>query len=438
MATILDFEDEDSHEEELDGDSETDSESDDENGGYDYTFVDPGPSDDQMCPICHLVARKARQANCCGKMFCKGCLEKLRQYSNEFNCPICRKSLGKRYFKDKRTEREILHLQIYCTNKKEGCSWQGNLKGIDTHIQVCHNEKVTCDKCNDAMQRHQLEIHNNDECRQRDYKCPHCEADGIYVVMVTSHLEECPDLLLICPNEGCENKIKRREMGSHQQVCPKNVIKCPYHDIGCETEMKREMMDQHMETNTQAHLQNAVKKIAYLQNVVKKVREQQQQKCHVIKFNEFSKHERNKDVWYSPGFYTAAGGYKLRIRLDANGAHDGEGTHISSYVNLMPGEYDDMLEWPFQGKVTVELLNQLEDRNHYKHVTPFNDKTPDKYKTRKKKVDTNEWGLPHFIPHTDLGLNSSTNTQYLMKDTLFFRVSVNVHSKTKPWLAGII
>ena len=24
------------------------------------------------------------------------------------------------------------------------------------------------------------------------------------------------------------------------------------------------------------------------------------------------------------------------------------------------GEYDDILEWPFQGEVTVELLNQLE------------------------------------------------------------------------------
>ena len=190
MANILDFEDEDSQEEEeelvgeLDSESddesgsESGSESDDENEGYDYAFVDPGPSDDQMCPICHLVARKACQANCCGKIFCKGCLEELRQYSNEFKCPICRRRLGKRYFKDKRMEREILHLQIYCTNKNEGCSWQGNLKDIDTHIKACHKQEVTCDKCDDVMQRHQLKIHNSDECLQRDYKCPHT----IYII----------------------------------------------------------------------------------------------------------------------------------------------------------------------------------------------------------------------------------------------------------------
>ena len=199
--------------------------------------------------------------------------------------------------------------------------------------------------------------------------------------------------------------------------------------------MKREMMDEHMETNTQAHLQNAVKKITYLQKAVEKIREQQQT---VIKFSEFSKHKRDEDQWLSSGFYTSPGGYKLRLNVDANGYGSGKGTHVSCFINLMPGEYDDTLEWPFQGEVTVQLLNQLEDKNHYKDVIPFNDETPDDCKNRKKKEDIDAWGTDQFIPHTNLGLNSSTNTQYLMNDSLYFRVSVNVHSKTKPWLAGNI
>ena len=407
-----------------DKEEEEDSKSD---GGYCYTFVDPGPSNEQMCLICQVVVRKACQANCCGKIFCKGCLEGLRQYSDNFNCPNCRTNLNGRYFEDTRADREISHLQIYCTNKEKGCNWQGNLKDIDTHIKACRNEEVTCDKCDDVMQRHQLETHNNDECLQRDYKCPHCKAVGIYIVMTTSHLEECLDLVLTCPNEGCENKIKRREMGSHYQKCPKEVIKCPYHNIGCETEMKREMMDEHMEINTKAHLQNAVEKI------------REQRKCPVvIKFSDYSKHKRDEDDWYSSGFYTSAGGYKLRLNLDANGHGDGKGTHVSCFFNLMPGEYDDVLEWPFQGEVTVKLLNQLEDKNHYKRAICFNHETSDEYKCKKKKEDTYGWGYHKFISHTKLGLDSSTNTQYLMNDSLYFRVSVNVHSKTKPWLAGII
>ena len=185
-------------------------------GGYDYTFVEPGPSNEQMCPICQLVARKACQANCCGKIFCKGCLEKRRQHSSEFNCLNCAKKLKGSYFEDRRVKLEISDLQIYCTYKNENCSWQGNLKDIDSHIQACRNEEVICDKCDDVMQRHQLEFHNSDECLQRDYKCPHCKANGIYIVMTTSHLEECRDLPLTCPNEGCEeDEINRRGMGSH-------------------------------------------------------------------------------------------------------------------------------------------------------------------------------------------------------------------------------
>ena len=104
----------------------------------------------------------------------------------------------------------------------------------------------------------------------------------------------------------------------------------------------------------------------------------------------------------------------------------------------MPGEYDDTLDWPFQGEVTVELLNQLEDNNHHKYVIHFNHETPEYHKNRKEEEDYKGWGQPKFIPHTDLGHNSSTNTQYLMNDTLYFKVSVNVHSKTKPWLGGTI
>ena len=405
---------------------EKEEEEEEEDKGYDYEFADPGPSDDQICPICRHVARKACQVNCCGKIFCNGCLEKLRQYSDEFKCPNCRKKLDGKYFRDIRIEREIFHLKIYCNNKNKGCSWQGNLKDVDTHIKECPNQLVTCVKCNDIMQRHRLKFHNVSECLQRYYRCLHCNASGTYMVMISSHLEECPDLDLNCPNKGCKYKIKRRYMGFHQQICTKAVIKCPYHDIGCQMEMKREMMDEHVETSNHTHLQLAVKKI-------REITEEQQT---VIKFIGFLKHVRDEDKWYSSGFYSSTGGYKLRLTLSANGSGNGKGTHVSCSVNLMPGEYDDTLEWPFQGEVIVELLNQLEDKNHLKQVIPFNDVTPDKYKNRKKQEDYKIWGLSQFIPHTDLGLNSSTNTQYLMNNTLYFRVSVNVHSKTKPWLAG--
>ena len=69
--------------------------------------------------------------------------------------------------------------------------------------------------------------------------------------MISSHLEECPNLDLKCPNEGCKYKIKRQYMGFHLH---KAVIKRPYYDIGCQMERKREMMDEHVETSNHTHL----------------------------------------------------------------------------------------------------------------------------------------------------------------------------------------
>ncbi len=98
----------------------------------------------------------------------------------------------------------------------------------------------------------------------------------------------------------------------------------------------------------------------------------------------------------------------------------------------MKGDNDDSLSWPFTGTVTVELLNQLEDKNHYKETTTFRAD-----KVESQRVVGSErgggYGRPHFISHSDLDYNASKNTQYLKDDTLVFRVSVQVPDY-KPWL----
>ena len=74
-------------------------------GGYDYEFADPVP-DECTCPICRLVQRDAHQVTCCGKIYCKTCLEQLKKKANKFGCPNCRSSLAGDYkfFPDKNTK----------------------------------------------------------------------------------------------------------------------------------------------------------------------------------------------------------------------------------------------------------------------------------------------------------------------------------------------
>jgi len=68
-------------------------------GGYDCKFVDT-PPDKLICQICLHVARTSHQMPCCGRVYCKACLDTHKQHSN--TCPNCRKT--RQSFPDTRGE----------------------------------------------------------------------------------------------------------------------------------------------------------------------------------------------------------------------------------------------------------------------------------------------------------------------------------------------
>ena len=97
--------------------------------------------------------------------------------------------------------------------------------------------------------------------------------------------------------------------------------------------------------------------------------------------------------------------------------------HMCPFEHIMLGRYDTSLEWPFMGKVSFTLLNQLEDKNHHTMSVAINN----------ARAAGPPWGFATFIPHSALAYDPDKNTQYLKDDTLYFRVSVEV-ADHKPWL----
>ena len=138
----------------------------------------------------------------------------------------------------------------------------------------------------------------------------------------------------------------------------------------------------------------------------------------------FEQHKTDDDEWYSPPFYTHPQGYKLCLSVFANGEGKGKGTHVSVGACLMRGEFDDHLKWPFQGHVTIAMLNQLEDNNHIARTISFTKTTEAKHIGRVTDGERapNGWGYSTFIPHTDLDYDPAKNCQYLKYDCLRFRI----------------
>ena len=395
-------------------------------GGHDYTFVDTDLPEEFHCLICTFVPRQPHQVTCCGKIYCKQCLDNLKTRNTNFTCPNCHEEIANKYFKDINTQRRISQLKVYCTNKDSGCHYKGELKDLDSHLTQCLYQLVKCpNQCDvPSIQRQLLQHHLEEDCPNREVSCPHCNITDNHNIVTGSHLEECPDLLIPCPYEGCQEYIKRSESADHRENCVKEIVPCPYASIGCKQRMKREELEDHDEENVRQHLKMAVDTIKELRLNTNGI--------FNITMRNFQQYKDSDDSWYCNGFYTSPRGYKISLCIYPNGNGHGKGTHLSCYVCLMKGEYDDILEWPFEGKVVVELLNQLEDKNHKKYVTRFNESTPISSRQRVvRKQYGGGWGYPKFISHTEISLGSSLNRQYLKDDTLYFRVTPTISSTTK-------
>ena len=139
----------------------------------------------------------------------------------------------------------------------------------------------------------------------------------------------------------------------------------------------------------------------------------------------YSEYKETDSEWDSIPFYTRDKGYKLQLRVYANGRGSGKGTHLSLYVYLLKGEYDDHLQWPFSANITVQLLNWSEDSSH-EQKTIDHHTAPLEYRTRVTEEERapGKRGYHQFISHSVLE-SVASNTRYINEDSVCFRM-INV------------
>lgn len=120
--------------------------------------------------------------------------------------------------------------------------------------------------------------------------------------------------------------------------------------------------------------------------------------------HQFSRMKRDDEQWYSPPFYTHPKGYKMCLKVYPSGDGPGKNTHILVSVRLMQGEFDSYLKWPFRGVVTVQLVNQEDDKKHFYDSLEFTDSTPNDTAGRVTASERAASGVgnPQFFPHSKL------------------------------------
>ncbi|XP_065897126.1 TNF receptor-associated factor 3-like isoform X2 [Dysidea avara] len=123
---------------------------------------------------------------------------------------------------------------------------------------------------------------------------------------------------------------------------------------------------------------------------------------------------------YSAPFYTSRFGYRLCLRVYLDGDGSGKGRYISYFLTIMKGEYDALLEWPFQHMVTMTLVNQKGNNNIVQSFRP----NPTSTSFHRPKSDMNvATGCPKFAP-----LSILDNPEFVVDDVVFFKCDIMENS----------
>ena len=341
-----------------------------------------------------------------------------------------------------------------CANSERGCQWTGTVGTLDDHIASCQFALVPCpNKCEEdkgagelLLIRKHLHQHLKKKCPKRAYKCPHCREKGTFASITEDHDQVCEKKVVACPNKGsgCPLSMERGKTKEHvSRYCEYTEVACVYESLGCGVRMLRKDRKKHERSASQKHFDLSMTTVRNNTVTIKSLSEENkklsdrvnllseqhrtlpEREAAIFQLPGYASMKEKNERFYSTPFYTHPAGYKMRIRIYPNGCGHGKGTDVSVFIELLEGHYDNQLHWPFLGTVTYELLNQLKDANHRRVVSTFT--------ARDSMRVYNSVGYPKFLPHSSLGHNPATNTQYLMDDTLYFRVSVKVDTN-KPWL----
>ena len=287
----------------------------------------------------------------------------------------------------------MLDLKVYCINKSIGCEWRHELRGLQTHLadECVYVEQACRYRCGGRYQRRSLPEHELHKCSQRPVAVKLESA----VVNMNERMTQLEDEVLLKQAE-LETQVNRfkRMMTEQQQMSDRRV---------------NQLAEQIRTFECQMFLPPCT-----------------------LTMPDYEYRKRNNKWWYSPPFFSTPGGYKMCLRVDPGGSSGGAGTHVSIFVHMMRGENDADLKWPFQGKVTIQLLNHgARTQDPWEWPVLFDHKAVDKgsgLRVLGQEQGGNGleqgggWGCPQFISQTAVE-NRTKAGQYIHNDCLTFRIS---------------
>ena len=219
----------------------------------DYNFVQDLP-DAYLCQVCLKVLQEPHVTECCGQHYCKACLENwFSQNRGRKTCPQCR-ATNFNHMIYKPLQRQINELEVYCTNRSNGCQATMQLSNLDNHLNICQYCILACpNNCGTSVMRKDLDAHLNNWCQLRRVGCSYCELP-VRVIQYWDHTRSCHQRPVQCPRQCGASTLRYCDLPSHEDCCPNMPVPCEFYEAGCKQELLRKDYADHMVANTTNHL----------------------------------------------------------------------------------------------------------------------------------------------------------------------------------------
>ena len=88
----------------------------------------------------------------------------------------------------------------------------------------------------------------------------------------------------------------------------------------------------------------------------------------IMKIEDVAQRRRYETPILSDAVYSYRFGRLMGIRIYPNGVGSGRGTHVAIFIHLMKSTFDDLLDWPYDGTITVSVLHRRGARGDIRRI----------------------------------------------------------------------
>ncbi len=229
--------------------------------GFEISFVEPPKELPLKCSICLELLTDPCILDCdCGSNFCKVCIEKVKK--NHYPCPLCQQQFTT-IFPNKQLQRTLNGLMIHCPHREDGCSWMDELGKLkhhfnrmpsnETRLEGCGHTDVLCQYCKKFIPRKDILTHETETCPKKPYICQYCGHSSVLDDIRENHWLICPQLPVPCPYK-CGERPQRQGLELHMEECLLAPLQCGFRYAGCEVELTRRDMANHLRDSIVDHM----------------------------------------------------------------------------------------------------------------------------------------------------------------------------------------